>query len=367
MKFGVIYDFRNPPQPEFFEPWPEFYAGTLEHIEEMEHLGFHAVSLAEHHGDPDGYNPGIAVTLTAAAMRTKRVRIQSNILQLPFHHPVLLAEQLAVLDILSGGRLDAGFGQVGETFDMEFSMLGENPKFRPSLLEEGLEIIRRSWIEDDPFDFRGKRYDLRGVWINPKPLQRPHPPIYVVAPSFASKTGTAMDRVARMGFDVGAIGGFFTGLTGGEMWRQWWEAWQRACERNHRDRSYARIHTFGTSYVTDDPEKAWAEHRLGFLHSFNYERQGVRPYSALFMEKPPEQPEDIPGWEKVFVTPDDAIAELRAFYADGAPDEIHLIPKKPGMSWEQSGQYMRNFIERVAPAVQDLAPERESACRVDAT
>ena len=54
MKFGVIYDFRNPPQPEFFEPWPEFYAGTLEHIEEMEHLGFHA-----------GVSPNITATRTA--------------------------------------------------------------------------------------------------------------------------------------------------------------------------------------------------------------------------------------------------------------------------------------------------------------
>jgi hypothetical protein len=85
MKFGVLYDFRNPPQTQWFMPWPEFYAGVFAHMQEMERLGFDAISLCEHHGDPDGYNPGIAVTMTAAAMRTQRVRITSNIIQLPFY------------------------------------------------------------------------------------------------------------------------------------------------------------------------------------------------------------------------------------------------------------------------------------------
>jgi alkanesulfonate monooxygenase SsuD/methylene tetrahydromethanopterin reductase-like flavin-dependent oxidoreductase (luciferase family) len=358
MKFGVLYDFRNAGQAAFFQPWQNFYDGAFEHMEEMERLGFHALSFAEHHGDPDGYNPGIAVTMTAAAMRTKRVRIQSNIIQLPYYHPVLLAEQLAVLDIISGGRIDAGFGQAGQTFDMEFSMLGINPKFRPSLFEEGLEIIRRAWTEDEPFNFDGKRYSLKGVWLNPKPLQKPHPAMYVVAPF---SVPAAMDRVARLGLDVGAIGGFFTGLTGGEMWNQWWSAWQASCARNKRDENYARIWTFGSSYVTDDPEKAWAEHRLGVLHSFNYERQGVRPYSTMFMQTEPQTPEDVPGWEKIFVTPDQAIDELRSVYANAAPDEIHLMATKAGMSWDQSAEYMQNFIDHVMPAVRTLGAERKSA------
>ncbi len=68
MKFGVLYDLRNPPTSEWFTPWPEFYAGALEHMQEMERLGFDTISLAEHHGDPEGYNPSMPVTLTAAAM-----------------------------------------------------------------------------------------------------------------------------------------------------------------------------------------------------------------------------------------------------------------------------------------------------------
>ncbi len=350
MKFGVLYDFRNPPKNEWFTPWPEFYASTLDHMQEIERLGFDSISLCEHHGDPDGYNPGLPVTMTAAAMRTQRVRICSNIIQLPLYHPVLLAEQLAVLDILSNGRLDVGIGQGGQTFNMEFAMLGLNPRHRPSRLEEGLEILLRSWTENQPFDFHGKHWDLEGVWLNPKPVQQPRPPTFVVA-VFSAK---AMDRVARLGLDVGARGGFFTGLTGCEAWHQWLHDWQAACERNGRSPTSAKINTFGSCFITDDPEKAWAEHREGAFTSFHYERQGVHPYTTLMMDTVPEKPEDLPNWQRLFMTPDQAIAELREVFADGAPDELHLMAKRAGMSWEQSAEYLRNFAEKVIPAVREL-------------
>ena len=350
MKFGVLYDLRNPSRSDWHQPWPEFYAGALEHMEEMERLGFDAVSLPEHHGDPDGYNPGIAVTLTAAALRTKRVRVASNIVQLPYYHPVLLAEQLAVVDILSGGRLDVGIGQVGQTFDMEFAMLGVNARHRPSLMDEGLEILLRAWTEDEPFDFQGKRWSLRGVWVNPKPLQKPRPPVFLVG----AFTDAAMDRVARFGLDVGARGGYFTGLTGGDTWRDWMRGWRAACERRGRDPRGVRINTFGTCFVTDDPERAWAKHREGVLAHVDYERQGVRPYTSLLLETPPKTPEDLPNWRRLFSTPEQAIAEIREVYADGAPDELHLMAKRHGMSWAESAEYLRAFAEKVIPAVRDL-------------
>ena len=350
MKFGVMYDLRNPPESEWFTPWPEFYAGAFEHVQEMERLGFDAISLNDHHGDPEGYNPGMPVTLTAAALRTQRVRICSNIIQLPLYHPVLLAEELAVLDILSDGRLDVGLGQGLQTFDMEWAMLGLNPRQRPGRFEEGLEILRRCWTEREPFSFHGKYWNLDGVWINPKPLQQPHPPTFVVA-VFSTK---AMDRVARMGFDVGGRAGFFNGLTGEDVWRQWSQDWRAACDRNGCSPEYARRHVIGTCYVTDDPERAWATHREGAFACFHYERQGVHPYSSVLMETIPEKPEDLPNWQRLFMTPDQAIAELREVYADDAPDELHLVSKRSGMSWQQSAEYRQNFAEKVIPAVKDL-------------
>lgn len=229
-------------------------------------------------------------------------------------------------------------------------MLGLNPRHRPGRFEESLEILRRCWTEDLPFAFHGKHWNLDGVWLNPKPLQQPHPPTFVVA-IFSTK---AMDRVARLGFDVGARGGFFTGLTGGEVWQQWLQEWRAACERNGRSPEYAKINTFGSCFVTDDPERAWAEHREGAFASFHYERQGVHPYSSLLMETVPEKPEDLPNWQRLFMTPDQTIAELCEVFADDAPDELHLMAKRSGMSWQQSAQFLQNFAEKVIPAVKDL-------------
>ena len=138
------------------------------------------------------------------------------------------------------------------------------------------------------------------------------------------------------------------------MWKRWLQGWRAACERNGRSSESAKINTFGSCFVTDDPEKAWAEHREGVFASFNYERQGVHPYTALLMDTIPEKPEDLPNWRRLFVTPEQAIAELREVFADGAPDELHLMAKRSGMSWEQSATYLRNFAEQVIPAVKDL-------------
>ena len=72
------------------------------------------------------------------------------------------------------------------------------------------------------------------------------------------------------------------------------------------------------------------------------------------MDTIPEKPEDLPNWQRLFVTPEQAIAELREVFACGAPDELHLMAKRSGMSWEQSTIYLRNFAEQVIPAVKDL-------------
>lgn len=349
MKIGVLYDMRNPAtRTEWHRPWPEFYGGAFEHMQEMEHIGYDAISLSEHHGDPDGYNPGLPVTLTAAAEKTHRIRIGTNIIQVPFYHPVLLAEQLAVIDILSGGRLDVGLGQVGPTFDMEFPMFGVNPRFRPSLLDEGIDILQKCWASDEPFNYHGKRWHLDDIWINPKPQQSPLP-VWVVAAFSAA----AMDRVARRGLDVGAQGGFFLGLTGGKIWRQWLSNWREACVRNGREPDYAKIHTFGTCYITDDPEKAWARHRQGVYEHFHYRRGDIHPYSSLLMDSPPGKPEDIPNWERIFQTPEQAIAEIREAYSDGRPDELHLMATRYGMTWEESAEYLRKFAELVVPALNE--------------
>jgi alkanesulfonate monooxygenase SsuD/methylene tetrahydromethanopterin reductase-like flavin-dependent oxidoreductase (luciferase family) len=350
VRIGLLYDLRNPDRPDWFTPWPAYYEGALDHIERMDAAGFDAIAFAEHHGDPDGYNPATVVSMTAAALRTKRARIGTHIMQLPYYHPVILAEQLAMIDILSGGRLDVAFGAGGRSFDMEFRMLGVNPKQRPSRLEEALEVIVRCWTDDDRFDFHGKRWDFEDLTINPKPLQNPHPPISLTA----IRGQPAMDRVARMGLNVCGAGGTIYGLTDKEWWDEWIVTWRDTCARFERDPDSLAISTFGSCFVTDDPERAWARHREGALHQINYERQGIRPYSTSRTGETITEPEDLPRWQKLFQTPESAIAELHDAYREHAPDELLLQVARPGMSWDESAEYHENFLTKVMPHVADL-------------
>jgi alkanesulfonate monooxygenase SsuD/methylene tetrahydromethanopterin reductase-like flavin-dependent oxidoreductase (luciferase family) len=321
----------------------------------MDELGFEVISFAEHHGDPDGYNPALIVSLTAAALRTKRARLGTHILQLPYYHPIMLAEQLAMIDIISGGRLEVAFGAGGLPFDMEFRMLGINPRHRPSRLEEGLEVLLRCWTEAEPFNYEGKRWQLEHAWINPKPLQTPHPPVYLTA----IRAQVAMDRVARLGMNICGAGGTMYTLTDRGWWAEWIQQWHETCERFDRDPHTLEVASFGTCFITDDPERAWAQHREGALHQANYERQGSHPYSEAILGRVLDEPEDLPGWERLFQTPEAAIAELRSCFSEHAPDELLLQASRPGMSWDESAQYHEAFMTKVAPHVRDLGPTRK--------
>jgi len=348
MKFGVLLDLRNSVREEWLIPWPDLYAGALDHIADIEEIGFDAVSFCEHHADPEGYNPGPITMLAAALTRTKSLRVGTNITQLPFHHPVLFAEEVATLDIISGGRIDIGLGQVGRAFDMEFDLLGFNPRQRRTRFEEILQIMLRAWTEDEPFDFRGKHFDLKGVWINPKPSQRPHPPVWVVAQAEAS-----MERAARLGVGAGGPGGGFTSIAS-PPWRDWLARWHDALERHGRAPESLPTNIFVSSYITDDPEKAWATHREGILEHYNYVREGKYAYSTMFGGEPPETPEGMPNWQRIFLTAEDAIEGYTAAYAGAAPSEIHLLGRRFGMTWDETAVYLRNFAEDVMPALREL-------------
>ena len=103
MKFGIIHDFRNPPQ--WRRPYPELYHALLDQIVRAEEFGYDNVWLAEHHFTEDGYNPSSLPTAAAIAARTSRIRIGTYILLMPFQQPVRVAEDTTCIDIWSNGRL----------------------------------------------------------------------------------------------------------------------------------------------------------------------------------------------------------------------------------------------------------------------
>lgn len=208
INFGLWYDFRNP------EPWrtpfTELYAASLDQIVGAEALGFDSAWLTEHHFCDDGYTPSPLVIAAAIGARTRRMRIGTNLMILPLHDPIRVAEDAATLSLLTGGRFDLGVG-IGYRAD-EFQAFGRELKFRPSLIEEAVEIIRRAW-RGETIDFDGKRFSVGHLRISPQPET---PPRILMG----GMSAPAIERAARIADGFLSTGGIGEDLYAAALARQ---------------------------------------------------------------------------------------------------------------------------------------------------
>ncbi len=148
------------------------YRELLEEVRWAEELGFDTLWLTEHHVWYDGYVPSLLAVAGALAAATERIRIGTSALLLPQHDPLRVAEAAAVVDVLSGGRLDLGVS-VGYR-DIEYDTVGIPRSERGARMEEMLDILRLAWTEER-FSYHGRFYRYEDVRVSPKPIQRPIP------------------------------------------------------------------------------------------------------------------------------------------------------------------------------------------------
>ncbi|MDH4077760.1 MAG: LLM class flavin-dependent oxidoreductase, partial [Acidimicrobiia bacterium] len=165
LRFGIVHDFRCPPGSDV--PMPRVYAETFEQIELAEQLGLELCWFTEHHFIEDGYLPNFVPVAGAAAARTTTMRFSTDICLLPFRHPIRLAEDLAILDNISDGRMELGAGMGYAAH--EFAGFGVPRKNRVSLTEETLDILRLAWM-GERFSYHGKRWSFDDVLVTPRPV-----------------------------------------------------------------------------------------------------------------------------------------------------------------------------------------------------
>jgi probable F420-dependent oxidoreductase len=162
----------------------EGFHGFVEFNVEAEALGYCATFLVEHHFT--GWNQVSATLqlLTWLAARTTTLRLGTAVLVLPWHNPVLLAEQAATLDLMSGGRLDLGVGKGYR--HTEFEGFGIPPEEAQARFDEALEVILKAWTTRERFSHEGRFWRFQNVVVEPPPKQLPHPPVWIGAGSPAS-------------------------------------------------------------------------------------------------------------------------------------------------------------------------------------
>jgi probable F420-dependent oxidoreductase len=187
IQFGVMANTHPAPGTDLTGMVDELIAEA----QQAERAGFDSFFLTEHHQEPSGYLPSPLPLAAALAVRTSTIRLGTGIAILPLYHPTRLAEDCAVIDIISKGRLILGVGQGYQEGD--FAAFGLKVSDRVSLFEESIEILRRAWTEEKVY-FVGKRYTLQNVMVTPKPVQKPHPPIWV-----AALGDEPMKRAGRLG------------------------------------------------------------------------------------------------------------------------------------------------------------------------
>ncbi|MEU6803438.1 LLM class flavin-dependent oxidoreductase [Streptomyces neyagawaensis] len=186
MKFGIVF---FPTVGPADKPAPQYFDEALRLVDLAEELGFDHVKMVEHYFFAyGGYSPDPVTFLAAAAGRTKRVRLGTSATIPAFQHPVKLAGKLAMLDAISGGRVDAAFGRA--FLPDEFTAFGIPLDESKDRFTEGVEAIKRLWAEEDVV-FEGRFHRFGPVTLLPRPVQDPHPPVFVTTARSAESCAEA--------------------------------------------------------------------------------------------------------------------------------------------------------------------------------
>jgi luciferase family oxidoreductase group 1 len=180
MKFGVLQFFSWPQRQV---PLPTVYERALDRIQIMDETGYDTIWLAEHHFTDYSVCPSVHMMAMHIADRTKNLRIGTAVSLAAFYHPLRLAEEIALLDVLSGGRVNWG---AGRGFDpVEFAAFDIPIEESRDRFHEAVEVVMAAW-QNERLNFAGKYWQFDNVELLPKPLQQPHPPVWMAAGSEAA-------------------------------------------------------------------------------------------------------------------------------------------------------------------------------------
>jgi alkanesulfonate monooxygenase SsuD/methylene tetrahydromethanopterin reductase-like flavin-dependent oxidoreductase (luciferase family) len=335
MKFGVMFDFRNP------EPWrkpdPTFYKAQLDEIVRLDQLGYDDLWLTEHHFVNDGYNPSVLPTAAAIAVRTERIRIGTFVLLMPFHDPVRVAEDAICVDILSNGRFDLGVGQ-GYRAE-EFHALNIPRHERSKRMAEGIELVHRLFTERE-VSFEGQYHHVTRMTLFPRPVQPSGPPIWI-----GCRTPKATRRAARLGFHLMATLGPDPAI-----------AYRAALKGYGRDPKDYNVAQLRAVYVASTADQAWEEAvpHLDYM-MVNYgqwlaEANDAEGDKTVWEVSSPSELRNSPIAASLMIgTPDEVTAKIERFRRDYACTNFVMASQFPGLDPLKATRSLELFAREVRP------------------
>jgi len=339
MKFGLgqftlqipPWDSRTPAQ---------LYADTLDLAAFAESRGFSSFWLAEHHGASDDYNPSLLPMLAAVAARTTVMQIGTGVLLAPLHHPIRLAEDAAVVDAISGGRLNLGLG-LGWV-EAEYRMFGSEMRRRGKRFDEIIDVLRLAW-RGEPFTYEGEFLSFTDTLVRPRPAHSI--PIWL-----GGQADAAVERAARLG-----DGHFPASVAGGMAIVERAQQIRVIREREGLTGPY-RYGAFLPVGLGSDPDDGWSGIRDGVLHvrgAYMMWAQGTRDVAGARELLMPH--EDAVRAGAVCGTPAQVIEGLRPIVdgiaGSGFDDPfLSVILAPPGTPPDVARERVERFAAEIMPA-----------------
>jgi alkanesulfonate monooxygenase SsuD/methylene tetrahydromethanopterin reductase-like flavin-dependent oxidoreductase (luciferase family) len=347
VKFGLIM------VPQVREGDPEPFQHLLEQIDFAEQLGYESVWLTEHHFSEYG-RPGVPAIAGAAIARTSRIRVSTAVVVLPFHHPLRVAEDWAILDHISGGRVDVGIGRGNQP--LEFQGMGVPLGEAEERFSEALEIIRRAWTEES-FSYQGQYWSFPDVEVLPKPFTKPHPPLWQAAVS-----DYTVQKIIDRGIN-GLIGPYLTPYD--VLKEKYFDPWHRLLGESGRTDLRMCHNEF--VYVGETEQQVKDDVRDYVMW---YIRKAARIWGERDRSKVVKQFANFTDvleyfdtvefdevYDKlaIFGTPDQVAEKIRWMRDEGGCDYLMNFMWFGGLSHEKAMRNMELFAQEVMPKFQDEA------------
>jgi alkanesulfonate monooxygenase SsuD/methylene tetrahydromethanopterin reductase-like flavin-dependent oxidoreductase (luciferase family) len=321
----------------------------LEQAEAADRLGYAGLWLSEIHFQPEfSVLAAPYVVLGAVAARTRRLRLGVAVNLLPLHHPLHIAEQAATLDLLSHGRVEFAMGR-GHVHSRVYEGFGADRTRSRALQEESLQVIVAAWTRD-LLEFEGEFYRIPGVTVNPKPLQRPHPPLYQAATSRDS-----VEDAARRGYNLFLAVHLLPRVELRDLAAAYWDGLR---EHGH-DPTARELGLLLPVHVADSTARARDAARAGFMDYYRVIREVQADYEAwpgkVGDEGPPRAARAPMTFDRlcaeaaILDAPDGAVDALRALLEETGATQVLCWMNMGSIAHEQVLRSMERFARDVMP------------------
>jgi len=328
-RLGVWYDFRNPAEHRM--AWRELYTGLLDQAVLAEQLGFDSIWVSEHHFLEEGYLPSLAAMLAVLADRTSVATLGTAVVLAPLHHPLRLAEDMAVVDQLSAGRLELGIapGYRPE----EFEVMGIPKSQRGRRTDETIELLKLAW-RGERFSYESEHFKFKNVIVAPTPVRRDDTPLWI-----GGSSRFAAARAATYGCGLMPDSG-----APKEVYDDYLSAYQGTAP--------PRLATNRVLFAAGTTEKAWELAGESLLYQFNgYRRWFADADDADTHGGLVTDYRELSKAQYFVGQPDEITASIKQAEATFGFEELIFWARPPGMPLDVSTASLRLIAQEVMPAV----------------